>query len=68
MNWPSKSPDSNFIENLWPTIDIKSRKRSKQPSNIDELFRILQDEWRRVDKDLLENLVESMPKRCKSVL
>ena len=68
MEWPPQSPDLNPIENLWSILDNKIRKRKKQPSNTDELFLIPQDEWQNLDATLLQNLVNSMPKRCQALI
>lgn len=66
MEWPPQSPDLNPIENLWAMLDRKAKKR--RCSNERELFTLLQDTWNSIDPLELENLVLSMPKRCKAVI
>jgi transposase len=65
MDWPPQSPDINPIENLWEIIDKKIRKRSIQPSNLEELWLAIKEEWDNIDKELIRKLYLSMPKRVK---
>jgi len=64
--WPAQSPDLNPIENLWSILDHNVRDR--RPQNKAELFRVLQDGWNALDRDLLRRLVDSMPRRIQAVL
>ena len=57
MEWPAQSPDFNPIEN-W----------KRCPQNDLELFEILKSDWNSLDINILENLVDSMAKRCKLVI
>lgn len=66
MEWPPQSPDLNPIENLWNTM--KASIRGKCPSNSDELWQLIQDSWNAIPVSVCRNLVDSMPKRCRSVL
>ena len=66
IDWPSNSPDATPIENLWSVLERRVAKR--HPSNIDELDRFLKEEWGKVDKSLLSNLIGSMKTRCMALI
>ena len=66
LKWPAQSPDLNPIENLW--IEVERRLGGRKFQKPDELFRAVQYEWEALPKQLLETLVESMPRRCKAVI
>ena len=64
--WPDQFPDLNPMENLWSILDHNVRDR--RPQSKAELFRVLQDGWNALDRDLLRRLVDSMPRRIQAVL
>ena len=66
MEWPSQSPDLNPIEHLWEHLDrqISCRK----PTNKHDLFKILKQEWEKIDNNVIVKLVDSMPCRCQTVI
>lgn len=66
LPWPSQSPDLNPIENLWSILDYKAKGR--QPRNEADLLQMLQDDWAKLDPQILQNLVKSMPQRCQAVI
>ena len=66
LSWPAQSPDLNPIENLWSILDHGIKTRT--PKNEEELFQILQNQWKNISGELLQSLVESMPRRFKAVI
>lgn len=68
FKWPAQSPDLNPIENLWAYVKQQLAKYRNPPSNMDELWSRVQTEWRNIPHSIIENLVESMPRRIKSVI
>ncbi len=66
MDRPSMSPDLNPIEHLW---DILKRKvEERKVSNIHQLRDVVMEECKRTPVVTYEALVNSIPKRVKTVL
>lgn len=68
LDWPSKSPDLNPIENLWGILVREVYKNGKQYDNVPQLKRAILDAWRKVEKTTLQKLVDSMPNRIFEVI
>lgn len=66
MSWPAQSPDLNPIENLWAIIEY--RLRDRRCSSAQDLYSAIKTEWERLEPSLLENLIESMHRRCQAVI
>lgn len=66
MPWPSQSPDLNPIENLWSILDRMCQNR--EANTKEELFKLLENAWYSIPTSTLENLVDSMPERCRAVI
>lgn len=66
MNWPSNSPDLNPIENIWNIVERRIEKR--KPTNIGDLKVFLGEEWEKIEKDIIINLINSMKNRCLLVI
>ena len=66
MTWPAQSPDLNAIENLWQILARAVEARHAR--SVEELERIVQEEWAAIDSSILESLVRSMHKRCVDVI
>ena len=66
--WPANSPDLNPIENLWHIIRSNIRKRKTQPQNKKELEIALMEEWKKLDIEIINTLILSMPRRLQAVI
>lgn len=66
LQWPAQSPDLNPIENLWEIVDRKIERENCK--NKDSLFVQVERAWESISIDVLNNLIESMPRRCAAVL
>ena len=63
LRWAPSSPDMNIIEHAWQHLDQKLRARKPLPTNLDELWVALQEEWGRMDIGYVRMLYESMLRR-----
>ena len=63
--WPGNSADLNPIENLWSIV--KRQVNSKKPTNLTQLGALIEEVWKSIDQNII-SLVQSMPKRIKTVL
>ncbi|GFW54011.1 retrovirus-related Pol polyprotein from transposon 297 [Trichonephila clavipes] len=67
MDWPSYSPDLNPIEHVLDMLGRRIAAREPPLTCLPELWRALLDEWCNIPLDQIDNLILSMPKRCKEV-
>lgn len=68
LKWPAQSPDLNPIEHLWDELERRLRSMPTRPKNKRELFAALQEEWRKIPVAVYQKLVESLPRRIRSVI
>lgn len=61
IQWPSKSPDLNPIENVWAIM--KRRVAEKEPQNISELEMAISEIWENLEQGIIDNCVRSMVSR-----
>lgn len=66
LEWPPQSPDLSPIENLWSIV--KQRLRDRKPPNLNALWDLVQEEWRKVTPDLCRRLYASMPRRVEMTI
>ena len=67
LDWLGDSPDLNPIENLWTVM--KKKVASKNPQSITDLRNPIRSVWcRKIDTELCEKLVDSMPNRIAQVI
>ncbi|TFK78467.1 hypothetical protein K466DRAFT_507255 [Polyporus arcularius HHB13444] len=53
----------NIIEHVWKHLDNRVHTRKHLPSNTEELWAALKEEWKAIDGDFICRLYESMPRR-----
>lgn len=68
MDWPACSPDMNPIEHVWDMLGRRVATRSSPPETIQQLESSLLQEWERIPQSLIDNLIDSMPRRCATLL
>ena len=69
IEWPAKSPDLNPIENLWGFMAKRVYDKGRRKfSNKTELVACIQAVWDEITITELQNLVNSMPDRCRLVI
>lgn len=66
-DWPAKSPDLNWIENLWGILQEKVSEK-EIPKTLLGLKRRLVKEWSNIPATTLKNCAESMPQRLAEVV
>ncbi|GFV50882.1 transposable element Tc3 transposase [Trichonephila clavipes] len=68
MDWPEYSPDLNPIEHVWDMLGRRLAARQPPPTCLPELRRTLFDAWCNIPKYQIDNLILSMPWRCKAFI
>jgi hypothetical protein len=68
MDWPAQSPDLNPIEHLWVHLKRQLVAYLTPPSGINDLWKHTQREWEAIDAAMVQNLIESMPRRVQEVI
>jgi transposase len=59
--WPPNSPDLSPIENVWGILKVRIAARG--PSTVEELGQMLQEEWDKLEIDVINRLMASIPGR-----
>ena len=76
MKRPAQSPDLNPIKNLWTMFKDAFHKRlieegikpSTRPEVLKKVYMLLEEVWRDQGMELINKLIESMPRRCAAVI
>ena len=68
LPWPPNSPDMNIIEHVWDYLDCCIRARQDAPSNLTQLWKVLQDEWAKLDIEYIQRLYQSLPARVSDMM
>jgi hypothetical protein len=63
LPWAPSSPDMSPIEHAWDLLDRRVRARNPLPTNLNQLWDALVEEWENLDLDTIRNLYGSMPRR-----
>ena len=64
----ANSPDLNPIEYVWDSLDRRLRRRPNPPANVNELRQALIQEWNNIPQAEINTLVNSMCRRCTTVV
>lgn len=67
MDWPPMSPDMNPIEHVWDHIGRQIRDMDNPPLTLDDLRTAVQRHWDGMPQDVIDNLVDSMPRRVQAL-
>ncbi|GFS61081.1 transposable element Tcb1 transposase [Trichonephila clavipes] len=68
MDWPAYSPDLNPIEHVWDMLGRRIAACQPPPTCLPELRWALLNEWCNILQDQIDNLILSMPGRCKACI
>ena len=66
IDFPPYSPDLNPIENIWSILKQNVSKR--QPKDKKSLIKVVKEEWKKIDNDLLKRIIDTMEQRLKQVI
>ncbi|UYV65848.1 CLCN3 [Cordylochernes scorpioides] len=62
LPWPPYSPDLSPIEHVWVIIGRRLHALP-QPRSEDELWQMVEREWRAIPQDAIRTLIDSLPRR-----
>jgi transposase len=68
LAWPPSSPDMSIIEHVWDQVDTLVRARDPLPTNKEQLWQALEEEWYNFPMESLQKLYESMPRRIAALV
>ena len=57
----------NIIEHVWDALERRVRTHKPLPSNLDQLWDILQQEWYSLDFSYIQKLYDSLPTRVQAL-
>ena len=65
LSWPPKGADMNPIENVW--AEVERRTSNRRAGDRDQLWEIINSAFLGLDRQYIDNLIDSMPRRLESV-
>lgn len=68
MTWPAQSPDLNPIEHLWHHLKRRLAEYEVPPRGMMEVWERVEAEWNKIEPEVCQNLIESMPRRVEAVI
>ncbi len=66
MDWPSRSPDINIIEDVWNKL--KFEMRGKIFETQDDLWKEIKQQWQNLSQEFIDGLYASLPNRIQAIL
>jgi transposase len=63
---PVRSPDLNPIEMLWNTLEMRVYKHN--PKNVQQLERIIRDEWDKLTQEDIDKVIEKVRSRIPQII
>ncbi|KFM63364.1 Transposable element Tc1 transposase, partial [Stegodyphus mimosarum] len=67
LPWPPYSPNLSPIEHMWDGIG-RRLQTLPLPRSEDELWQMVEREWRAIPQDTIRTLIDSMPRRVSSCI
>ena len=67
-DWPPQSPDLNPIKHLWDELERRLRVRPNRPTFVPVLTNALVAERKQVHVAIIQQLMESLPRRAEAVI
>ncbi|KAJ4427322.1 hypothetical protein ANN_24942 [Periplaneta americana] len=64
MDWSAMSPDLNPIEHAWNALGGRVAAHQPPSRTLSTLRNALRLEWKQLSAELLNHLIEGMPRRC----
>jgi hypothetical protein len=68
LPWPAQSADIAPIEHLWSHLKKELKKYDHPPGGILELWERIEKVWNEIKPEVVQNLIESMPRRVAAVI
>ena len=68
LDWPSRSPDLNPMENLWGLLVRRVYRDGRQFNSSEDLKKVLIECWEGIEVEYLQKLIESMQNRIFEVI
>lgn len=66
--WPAQSPDLNPIEHAWDRPQRSIQEHLSSVVSRSDLCDLLQEHWILIPRDFIDNLILSIPRRCRACL
>ncbi|GFX77935.1 transposable element Tc1 transposase [Trichonephila clavipes] len=67
LPWPAYSPDHSPIEHVWDVIG-RRLQTLPLPLTSDQLWQMVEREWRTIPQDTIRTLIDSVPRRVSSCI
>jgi len=67
LDWPPSFPDMSPIQNAWDHLDHRICLRDPLPTNLDQLWAALEEEWEKLDQKYIDKLYASLPNRVQAL-